>query len=185
MSYTEQFSGQWDIFIVNFRSDIEKLPVEAITLKEIKKWYRTNSFRWSSIIETEGMLLDQENNAQLKNELIAAIDSFDFREAESTSKKPSALPFLCIGVALAAAAVFLGRAGKFLPQIAFLVKIYTHLPLWLLLLIAILCFMLPLVFFAVRLDKYIKDSPRKLCDQYVLQLRNYKETLIDICRRFE
>ena len=116
MSYSDNFSAQWDRFVSDFLKSIKGYTAEMISIERLNDWYKTNSFRWNSIAENEGILLEHENNITLKNELLKELSKFSFSAVELLPK-PNALPYLSGGVLVAAG---LGVALKLIFHRSFL-----------------------------------------------------------------
>ena len=170
MSYKNSFAIQWDSLKVAFMAEMSKHVSEEITLKKVNDWYRVYSFRWSSIVETEGLLLSQQENEQLRADLINGISAFRFKEVEG-KKKPSFVIRLVIAIAVAVA---LGLVLYF----AFKAKT------WIIIVQAVVALLSALVSYATSLDKYAKDSVKHLCEGYAKQIEEYKATLVAICEKF-
>lgn len=170
MSYSEKFSSQWDMLIVKFKSYLQSSNIENITLKDIREWYRTYTFRWSSIVEKEGLMLKEQNNSELKRELISAISDFRFQEIKLLPKKPKSLPFLIVGLSVAILAVVL-------------LKKFLHISIWIMILVALGCIFLPVFIYAGLLDKYITKKNKAIVEGYAQQLQEYKQKLSDICEK--
>lgn len=171
MSYTEQFSRQWDSLVANFICDMGKLPAEEITLKKLYEWYRAKSFCWSSMVEHEGLVLRQLDNQKLEEDLLRAIDNFEFKEI-TPPKKPSAAWRIAIGVGVG---VVLGGLCGF----------FTAWKIWLMVIVALICIMASVFSYAGSLDKYAKMASSEVCEKYAAQLKEYKETLLAVCRKYE
>ncbi len=170
MSYKNSFSGQWDSLKVAFKAEMSKLPADAITLKKLGDWYRAYSFRWSSIVETEGLLLGEQKNEQFRRELLNGISDFKFQEIKGI-KKPSFVVKLLIAIAVA---IVIGLVLHF----ALKAKV------WIIIVQAVVCLLASLVSYASSLDKYEKNSVNHLVEGYAKQLEEYKNTLIVICDKY-
>ena len=60
MSYSDNFSAQWDRFVSDFLKSIKGYTAEMISIERLNDWYKTNSFRWNSSAENEGILLERK-----------------------------------------------------------------------------------------------------------------------------
>lgn len=172
MKYSERFANQWDNFVDAFQSEINALPTEAVTKKNVSEWYRNNSFRWSSIAENEGILLENEKNEKLRSSLIGAIEAFTFVEAAAADKKLRFLPYMITGIAAAALA-------------GILTKRFLHTGIAVIVIETVIILLGAAAMYAVSLDKGVKLHKDQVCGAYIRQLKNYKETLVNICRRYE
>lgn len=171
MAYSDSFSVQWDRFVTDFIASIRGYTAEMISMERLNDWYKTNSFRWSSIAENEGVLLEHENNAALKNELLKEVSKFSFSEVKFPSK-PNVLPYLGVG---AVAAGGLGAAIKLLLHQSFLFAIIG----------AIVGILVPVVVYAKKLDNHNNKQGKMIAEGYSNQLIAYKEHLMRICKKFE
>lgn len=171
MAYSDNFSVQWDRFVTDFIMSIKGYTAEMIFIEKLNDWYKTNSFRWSSIAENEGILLDHENNSTLKNELLKEISKFSFSEVTLPSK-PNVLPYLGVGVVAAGG---LGVALKLLFHQSFLFVLIG----------AIVGMLAPIVLYAKELDKHNMQQGKMIVEGYSSQLVAYKEHLMRICKKFE
>lgn len=169
--YSKTFSSQWDNLVTLFLTETGGRAPEMMTPKHLNEWYRTNSFRWSSIAEKEGILLDNEHNSKLSSELRSAIESFSFK-AVPMPAKPSPLPFLAAGAAGAAAAVLVLRLALRIRTLFAVIA-------------AVACVLLALIGYAGQLDRYADDSNAKIHNGYADQLKAYKPVLVSICKRYE
>lgn len=172
MSYSETFSSQFDTLISNFTAEIGKLSPESITIGKVSEWYRVNSFCWNSIVEPEGMQLDQQNNPELTRKLTAALRDFRFEKVENDMKRPSILPYAVAGVAASVLLCVILRAAL-------------HIAVWKLILLGLIIITLPFIILAPRIDKYNTEAPRRLCESYAGQLREYRQVLVGVCEEFE
>lgn len=171
MAYSDSFSVQWDLFVTDFIGSIKGYTAEMISIDRLNDWYKTNSFRWSSIAENEGVLLDHENNAALKNELLKELSKFSFTEVELPSK-PNILPYLGVGVVAA------GGLGA-------VIKLVLHRSVLLTVIGAIVGILAPVVLYAKQLDNYNNKQGKLITEGYGNQLVAYKEHLLRVCRKFE
>ena len=171
MAYSDSFSVQWDRFVTDFKASIRGYTVEMISMEKLNDWYKTNSFRWSSIAENEGILLNHENNAALKNEILKELSKFSFSEVQ-LSPKPNILP--CLGVGVVAAGG-LGTIIKLLLHQSFLFAITG----------AIVGILAPVVVYIKKLDNYNNKQEKMIVEGYSNQLIAYKEHLMYICQKFE
>lgn len=169
--YSNTFSSQWDNLVTVFLTETSGYAPEMMTPKRLNEWYRANSFRWSSIAEKEGILLDNEHNSTLSSELRSAIESFSFK-AIPMPTKPSPLPFLAAGAGGAAAA-------------ALVLKLTLRTRTLFAVIVAIACVLLALIWYARQLDQYSSDSNAKIHNGYADQLKAYKPVLVSICKRYE
>ncbi len=169
--YSERFGYQWEKFVAEFEADMQNLSAESITLERVNNWYKSHSFRWSSIAENEGILLDNEENEILKKELTKAIEEFSF-EKMTMDAKPKFLPGFLAGIVLAVVgAVFL--------------KTYLKIKTWFMVAEIIVVVLCPVVLYAGALDKYTQQQNRNIRQGYVKQLMNYKKHLVNICKKHE
>lgn len=171
MAYSDSFSVQWDRFVTDFISSIKGYTAEMISTERLNDWYKTNSFRWSSIAENEGVLLEHEKNVALKNELLKELSKFSFTEVKLPSK-PNILPYLGVGVVAAGG---LGAA----------IKLLLHQSLLFVVIGAIVGILTPVVLYAKKLDNHNKKQGKMIVEGYSNQLVAYKEHLMRICKEFE
>lgn len=169
--YSKIFSSQWDNLVTVFLTETSGHAPEMMTPKRLNEWYRANCFRWSSIAEKEGILLDNENNDKLSSELRSAIESFSFK-AIPVPAKPSPLPFLAAGAGGAVA-------------VTLVLKLAVRTKTLFAVMAATACVLLALIWYARELDQYSSDSNAKIRDGYADQLRDYKTVLVSICKRYE
>ena len=170
MSYSDNFSVQWDRFVSDFVTSIKGYTAEMVSPERLNDWYKTNSYRWSSIAENEGVLLDHENNVTLKNELLKELSRFSFSEVKLLSR-PNILPYLGVGVVAAGG---LGVALKLLLRNPLFVVIG-----------AIVGVLASVVLYAKKLDNYNNKQSKIIVEGYSNQLIAYKEHLMRICIKFE
>lgn len=171
MAYSEKFAEQWENLKNSFFDDMRKLPAEAVTIERVNDWYKTNSFRWSSIVEKEGVLLDSENNEELKERLLEGIGKFSFKRIDG-GKKPRIWPHLAGWAAVSAAlgvGIKIGLSGAF----------------WMLAAETAAVLAVSLFLYADRLDRFEKNRREALCRGYERQLEEYKRTLVEICKEFD
>lgn len=171
MAYSDSFSVQWDRFVADFISSIKGYTAEMISIERLNDWYRTNSFRWSSFTENAGVLLDHENNAALKNELLKELSKFSFSEVKLPSK-PNVLPYLGAGVAAA------GGLGA-------VIKLLLHQSVLFVVIGAIVGIFVPVVVYAKKLDNHNNKQGKMIVEEYSNQLIAYKEHLMRTCKKFE
>jgi hypothetical protein len=171
MAYSDYFSIQWDRFVSEFLNSIKRYAPEMISVDRLNDWYKTNSYRWNSIAENEGILLEQENNAALKNEILQEIEKFSFSEVK-ISKKPNALLFIGIGAVMAAG-------------IGVLTKLYFHWRVLYVVLEVIGLVLASVIIYAKALDNSEKKRRKQIEEGYGKQLVDYKNHLIKICKKFE
>ncbi len=183
MSYSDTFSFQWDNFVNIFFTETKHYTPETMTVKRLNGWYESNSFKWSSIAEKEGVLLDNEKNERLSSELRKAIGEFRFTEIEQ-QRKPRIMPGLIIGAA-AAVVLGVGLQAAFHAQIGFVVKLTPRVRNILIVVEAVVCMAAALLSYARRLDKHIKNEQVRCHDGYVQQLKDYKAILMSVCQKYE
>lgn len=171
MAYSDSFSAQWDRFVADFNTSIKGYTAEMISTERLNGWYKTNSFRWSSIAENEGVLLDHENNAALKDELLKELSKFSFAEA-SLPAKPNILLYLGVGV------VATGGLGA-------VIKLVLHWSILFTVIGAIVGILAPVVLYAKQLDNYNNKQGKLIAEGYGNQLVAYKERLMHICKKYE
>lgn len=171
MAYSDSFSVQWDRFVTDFIASIKGYTAETISTERLNDWYKTNSFRWSSIAENEGVLLDHENNVALKNELLKELSKFSFSEVKLPSK-PNILPYLGVGVVAA------GGLGA-------VIKLVLHQSFLFVVIGAIVGILAPVVLYAKKLDNHNNKQGKMIVEGYSNQLIAYKEQLMRICKKFE
>ncbi|MBR1693264.1 MAG: hypothetical protein IJ711_10915 [Lachnospiraceae bacterium] len=171
MLYSERFANQWDSFVSSFQSEMKTLPAEAVTLERVSEWYKNNSFRWSSIVEKEGILLEDEKNEELKRELLDKIAGYSFEEV-SMDQKPKPWASLLIGLVGAVAA-------------GFVLKKFWHVSTWIVVVPAVVILIAAAIQYADALDRYAKEQNQKIYMEYAHQMDNYKDVLVELCRRYE
>lgn len=170
MSYIDNFSSQWDNLKADFSVKLNSLSEEQIKSKTLNDWYHVRCYRWNSISEAEGMILEQEENPVLKKELISALESFRFEEVKSESVSFPVIPAI-IGAAAAIAAAVVSK---------YLLLLSTKYAV--IICLAVLAIML---FTAVKsmLSKK-KTASARLRREYILQLENYGSSLLNICNKY-
>ncbi len=171
MAYSDSFSVQWDRFVSDFVSSLKGWPAEMISTERLNDWYKTNSFRWSSIADNEGILLEHENNSVLKNELLKELAKFSFSEVKLLSK-PSIFPYLGVGIP---AAVGLGAALKHFLHQGLVVAVLETLA-------GIVC---TIVLYVKKLNSFNKKQVKTLEKEYSAQLIAYKDHLLRVCKQYE
>lgn len=171
MSYSDNFSAQWDRFVLDFVKSIKGYTAEMISIERLNDWYKTNSFRWNSIADNEGILLEHENNITLKNELLEELSKFSFSEVELPSK-PNAMPYLGGGGLVAAG---LGAA----------LKLIFHCSVLFVAVEVVVVILASAVLYAKKLDDYNSKQGKMIVEGYSNQLVSYKKHLIDVCKKFE
>ena len=171
MAYSDSFSVQWDRFVLEFTKYIQGQTAEMISIGRLNDWYKSNSFRWSSIAENEGILLSHENNDNLRNALLEELPKFTFSEIE-LPQQPKVLPYLTVGALLA---VGFGSTFKFLLHQNILMTVIG----------AIAGILVPVVIYAKHLDNCNSKQRKMILEGYSGQLVAYKEHLLAICKMFE
>lgn len=171
MAYSDSFSVQWDCFVADFIVSIKGYTAEMISTERLNDWYKTNSFRWSSIAENEGILLDHEKNVTLKNELLKELSRFSFSEVKLPSK-PNVLPYLGVGIVAAGG---LAAALKLLFYQSFFFVVIG----------ATVGILAPVILYAKKLDNHNNKQGKMIVEGYSNQLTAYKEHLMRICKKFE
>ncbi|GEM_PF-5636162 len=86
--YREAFKRQWENLTANFQVEFDKKPPQLITADDMNRWYRTNSFQWSSISAVEAQQLQQQKNKEFITALRKTIEHFSFQSAEFTVSVP-------------------------------------------------------------------------------------------------
>ncbi len=169
--YSNTFSSQWDNLVTTFITETGSHTPEMMTPKRLNEWYRTNSFRWSSIAEKEGILLSNEGNDRLSSELRFAIEAFSFKPIPLPVKPSPLLPLAAgVGVGIASAAVL---------------KLAIHAGTLIAVVTGVACVLASLVLYAKQLDQYTSSLSVKIHDGYAEQLKAYKTRLVSICKRYE
>lgn len=171
MAYSDNFSIQWNRLVSDFTSSINGYTPEMVSVNRLNDWYKANSFRWHSIAENEGILLEHENNAALSRELWEALEKFSFHEVE-ISKKPKGLSYIGTGILLAAG-------------MGVLLKLCFHLKFIFIVIEAVVLLLASVVLYAKKLDDCGNRQKKEIVDGYSGQLADYKECLIEICKKYE
>ncbi len=171
MAYSDSFSVQWDRFVSDFVSSIKNYPAEMISTERLNDWYKTNSFRWSSIADNEGILLEHEKNSALKTELLKELAKFSFSEVKLLSK-PSVFPYLGAGIP---AAVGLGAA----------LKHFLHQSIVVAVLETLAGIVVAIVLYVKKLNVFNKNQIKTIEKEYSAQLIAYKDHLIRVCKQYE
>ena len=115
--------------------------------------------------------LENEKNETLKYHLCKAIEEYSFQEV-STDKKPELLPRAIVGIIASLVS-------------GILLKKVLHFNIWITIGVAIAIVLGVMVQYAKELDNYTNNQKEKVCSEYVKQLKYYKETLVNICEKYE
>lgn len=170
MSYTIKFSSQWDNLVADFAAKIENTPTEFLSPSELNDWYQTRSYRWSSISEAEGVMLEQEADNDFRNEMISSIADFEFKEptVEKVSLSASRIVIgIITAIAVAAISNFFLSLG--------LIK-------------TIILALIISVSFTIKafLNKSSakKNAYKKVRSVYIEQLHSHGKKLLEICNKY-
>lgn len=100
MIYSDVFMTQWKKLCKDFSMNIQKRKDGGLTPKKLDEWYQLNILRWESSIETEGVALEQQNNRELRNNLLVKLKNFRFKEVPMIIDQKAALSgsILVVGV---------------------------------------------------------------------------------------
>ena len=101
--YRETLIGQWVNLYNDFAHDFELLQHQEKAPDNFNRWYKTRIHRWKSITYSEGILLEQVNNAEFTERLLAEMEKFCFQPVEPEKEKP-AWTGIAAGAAAGAAA---------------------------------------------------------------------------------
>lgn len=101
--YRETFIGQWINLCSDFDHDFELLQHQGEAPESFNRWYKTRVHRWKSITYSEGILLEQVNNAEFAERLRTEMEKFCFQLVEPEKEK-SAWTGIAAGAAAGAAA---------------------------------------------------------------------------------
>lgn len=169
MSYKDKFSRQWDQLTDDFLSEFKVKKASDISVSKMNQWFKTESFRWQSIISTDGQMLEQLNNKKLRKALLEALDDFSFSKYDKPDKKkPQFGSYAVIAVLIS---ILVGSILILLSMKSF----------WMYLLVIAICFSSALIMYASNLDSYKVNREKEIVKFYGQQLKNYKEKLMTIC----
>lgn len=170
MKYSETFQSQWDRLVEDFRINFNGVSPAAMDQQRLAKWYRSNTYRWASMVEPEARILGEQDRG-LREELTDAMGTFRFSAVE-LPKKPNVPIPAAVGAAVAVC------AGLVLWH-------FKRLFWWTALLDAVICLVAVLAYIASSLDRYEKSSRKAVMDGYASQLDAFGGSLVDICLRHE
>lgn len=167
MNYSETFNNQWRYFVNNFSAFENKYKI--ISTNSANEWYKSNSLKWKSEMQTEGISLKKQSE-ELQSIVLSRLDSFSFKDVSlAKSKKPNYVMIILIVVAI------LISVGLCFVGIRILYKI---LSIVLLLALAV-CIGL----------KGIINANKKYADEiknnYKLQLEDLGKEITEICKNNE
>lgn len=171
MPYKNKFESQWNNLRADFAAKIEKTPVELLSPKELNSWLQARTHRWSSVVEMEGLILDQEDNPELSSELRSALGSVSVEQVNA-GKAPS--PILHIGVGAVIAAVF-----------AVVSKVLLDRGTMMAVVLAVLTVAAAICEYTIFSSSKKKELEKALRSGYVKQLDEYKRELLSICDKYE
>lgn len=92
MVYSDVFMTQWKSFCKDFSIDIQKRRDAGLTPERLNEWYQLNILRWESSIETEGVILEQQNNRELRGNLIKRLKNFEFKDVPVLTNQKAIFP---------------------------------------------------------------------------------------------
>ena len=171
MKYSDIFLNQWKTLLTDFQINLAKRSDAGLEPKKLDDWYQLNITKWDSSIETEGVILRQQNNNQLEQELISQIKAFRFKKVDrKDNKKPIAkgILFILVGIVLSIVEYFV------LP-VALSLRI----------LIAILVIALMIVDALKVIQKGKESDTEVVRKAYLTQLKNQGEHISLICKKYE
>ena len=170
MSYINSFSSQWDNLKADFSVKLNSLPEGQIKSETLNDWYQTRCYRWNSISEAEGMLLEQQENPILKEKLILALEKFRFVEPKYEKPSFSVIPII-IGAVVSIAASIIAK---------YLLMLSAKYAILIFLLIVAVTLFISLK----NLTEKRKIVDAKLRQDYISQLEDYKQSLLEICKKY-
>lgn len=83
MNYSEIFVMQWKTFCNDFKINAARRKDAGLKADKLDEWYALNIRRWESSIETEGSILEQQNNREFTDKFLAQLKAFRFVEAQT------------------------------------------------------------------------------------------------------
>lgn len=92
MVYSDIFMRQWKSFCKDFSINIQKRRDAGLGSKKLDEWYQLNILRWESSVETEGVVLEQQNSKELKERLLGKLKSFRFKEVSPLTDQKAIVP---------------------------------------------------------------------------------------------
>lgn len=169
--YINTLKSQWENLCDDFYQDFDIIMLKGNNAASLNSWYSVRIHRWNSVAYSEGIILEQQNNPQLANAILASLQNFSFRNVDAPKAK-SSWPGL---IASAAVGVGATLAAKFF----FDWKLFTAI------LTGAAAFTVCAVPALRLLSGSDSNSNENIKQEYLSQLRAYWGKLEAACRKFE
>lgn len=168
--YREVLMDQWKNLYCDFDGEYEILRYRGNEVTAFNRWYEARVHRWSSITYSEGILLEQENNADFSKELQSVLNSFRFHDVDFGDVKPN-----WKGIVAAIAIGIIVTGLLMMLHIGQMKSIVSGGVLF--------------VVIAVTLQRkrmeYEKYRQKCLKDGYIQQLKDYQDKLAAVCDKYQ
>lgn len=167
--YWEILQSQWKNLYSEFAAEYERLNVQLDETAAFNHWYEAKIHRWNSVVYTEGIILEQQNNDLFSKEIKEAMENFQFKKVEKQN-----LQINWIG--LVVGTVVCLCAGKILTVLNWgkFRAIISGLVLWAVIVSAIF----------QNNSKMKKEEERRIKAEYIQQLKDYQKQLEAVCDKF-
>ncbi len=166
--YRAYFFTQWENVIADFNKMAADNPGD---IENMNRWYKARAFRWSSISESERMILDDLKQPEFAGQLRQALNNFKFTK-EETGTVASAGPMLALSAAAGAA---LGAV----------LKTVFHSGWFLTIAGGILLTVIGIWFSLDRRSAAEAKRDKQLYGRYTAQLREYTKTLEQVFIKYD
>lgn len=172
--YQELLKSQWKTLCGDFSAEFDYLTSKGEFNKDIpnvyNEWFQTRIHRWSSVVYTEGVTLNQLNNPGFAGKLRSTMQQFSFTLV-SREKEKQQWPGAVIGIALGVV-------------IFFLIKHLFSRSVILSVIAGILSgFGISYRYFA-SVDSANRNEANRVKNAYVSQVQEWEANLLDICQEY-
>ncbi|MBP3854775.1 MAG: hypothetical protein IK990_04050 [Ruminiclostridium sp.] len=87
--YKNIFLKQWEDLAALLYTELNKDPTPLKNAEALNRWYKTASYRWSSVSSVESIQLEQQGNPDFTAALRSEIAAFSFSPVESKALPPA------------------------------------------------------------------------------------------------
>lgn len=171
MKYSDIFTKQWDTLLTDFQINLKKRRAAGLEPAKMDEWYQLHITKWESSIETEGVILRQQENSNLEKEIINQMKSFRFEKVEASENNKPKIK----GILLLLAGIGLGIVEYMVLPISMSLRI----------LIAVIVIALMLVDALKVIQKGLENDTDIVRKAYLNQLKKQGEYLSLICKKYE
>ena len=171
MKYSEIFIKQWKTLLTDFQVNLKKRKDAGLLPEKLDEWYQLNISRWESSIETEGVILHQQDNNDLIDEVITQMKAFQFKKVDIAFDNQPKI----IGAIIILAGIALGVIECLVLSIPLAIKI----------IIAVIVVGLA----SISALKEIQSGKEKVYEnvrkEYLEQLKSEGEKIAELCKKYD